>query len=255
EFFLNVKDLTRHILTEKPSKHFDEWRKQESELQEKYNSSRKQVHEALCDNVDTRTALENLRDLVSTSNIYIRDNKDSLNALLLRKIAQYITDMLHIFGVISGPRGGIGFPVGGNEDSTDILKLCDEIRDEILPNLGVRLEDKDGGAFAVKLVDKDTLLKEKEAKKRAEQEKAAEKEKKKAAAAALAAAKEAQKKIDPKKMFLTETDKYSAFDENGLPTLDKDGKEVSKGQLKKLQKLQQQQETKYKEYLASVTGA
>lgn len=198
----------------------------------------------MCDNVDTRTALENLRDLVSTSNIYIRDNKDFLNALLLRKIAQYITDMLHIFGVISGPRGGIGFPVGGNEDcsdiektvmpyvsalaefrnlvreqakvlkATDILKLCDEIRDEILPNLGVRLEDKDGGAFAVKLVDKDTLLKEKEAKKRAEQEKAAEKEKKKAAAAALAAAKEAQKKIDPKKMFLTETDKYSAFDEN-----------------------------------------
>lgn len=194
--------------------------------------------------MDTRTALETLRDLVSTSNIYIRDNKDSLNALLLRKIASYITDMLHIFGVISGARGGIGFPVGGGNDcsdvektvmpyvtalaefrnlvreqakvlkASDILKLCDEIRDDILPNLGVRLEDKDGGAFAVKLVDKDTLLKEKEAKKLAEQEKAAEKEKKKAAAAAQSAAKEAQKKIDPKKMFLAETDKYSAFDDN-----------------------------------------
>lgn len=244
EFFLNVKDLTRHILTEKPSKHFDLWREQETQLQGKYNASRKQVHEALCDNVDTRTALETLRDLVSSSNIYIRDNKGSSNALLLRKIASYITDMLHIFGVISGPRGGIGFPVGGSGDcsdventvmpyvsalaefrnlvreqakvhkASDILKLCDEIRDDILPNLGVRLEDKDGGAFAVKLVDKDTLLKEKEAKKLAEQEKAAEKERKKAAAVALAAAKEAQKKIDPKKMFLAETDKYSAFDEN-----------------------------------------
>lgn len=26
----------------------------------------------------------------------------------------------------------------------DILKLCDNLRDEILPNLGVRLEDREG---------------------------------------------------------------------------------------------------------------
>jgi len=41
----------------------------------------------------------------------------------------------------------------------------------------------------------------------------------------------------------------------GLPTHDKEGKEISKGQLKKLQKLQQQQEQRYKEYLASVNTA
>lgn len=46
-----------------------------------------------------------------------------------------------------------------------------------------------------------------------------------------------------------ETDKYSAFDERGLPTLDKEGKEVSKGQLKKLEKLWQAQEKVYKAYL------
>lgn len=28
--------------------------------------------------------------------------------------------------------------------ATDILKLCDNLRDDILPNLGVRLEDKEG---------------------------------------------------------------------------------------------------------------
>lgn len=69
------------------------------------------------------------------------------------------------------------------------------------------------GSSAVKLVDKETLLNEKEAKKRAEQEKALEKERKKAELAAAQAAKEAQKKIPPTELFLSETDKYSQFDE------------------------------------------
>lgn len=96
----------------------------------------------------------------------------------------------------------------------DILKLCDDLRDNVLPNLGVRLEDKDGGQYAVKLVDKDSLLREREAKLAAEAEKAAEKERKKQAAAQAAAAKEAQRRVNPKEMFLGETEKYSAFDEN-----------------------------------------
>lgn len=98
--------------------------------------------------------------------------------------------------------------------ATDILKLCDQLRDEVLPNLGVRLEDREGGAAsAIKLVDKETLLREREAKKAIEAEKAAEKERKKAEAAAAQAIKDAQKKINPRDMFLHETDKYSSFDD------------------------------------------
>lgn len=41
----------------------------------------------------------------------------------------------------------------------------------------------------------------------------------------------------------------------GLPTHDHEGKEISKGLIKKLQKLQQAQEKKYNEYLASVKTA
>ncbi|XP_017010277.2 cysteine--tRNA ligase, cytoplasmic [Drosophila takahashii] len=286
EFFLNVKDLTRHVLSDEPRKQFDAWTEVEAALQKKFASSQVQVHAALCDNIDTRSALDAIRELVSASNVYIRDNKARLNSLLLRNVATYITDLLHVFGAISGPRGGIGFPVSGGSGSQaagadlettvlpyvqslaefrnlvreqaktlkafDILKLCDDLRDNVLPNLGVRLEDKDGGKYAVKLVDRDSLLREREAKLAAEAEKAAEKERKKQAAAEAAAAKEAQRRVNPKEMFLGETEKYSAFDENGLPTLDKEGKEVSKGQIKKLQKLQQQQEQRYKEYLASI---
>lgn len=98
--------------------------------------------------------------------------------------------------------------------ATEILKLCDRLRDEVLPNLGVRLEDREGAAAsAIKLVDKETLLRERDAKKALEAEKAAEKERKKAEAAAAQAVKDAQRKINPKDMFLHETDKYSAFDD------------------------------------------
>lgn len=40
----------------------------------------------------------------------------------------------------------------------------------------------------------------------------------------------------------------------GLPTLDAAGVEVSKGQLKKLQKLQQAQEKKFNEYMQQLNG-
>ena len=47
---------------------------------------------------------------------------------------------------------------------TDILKLCDAVRDDVLPNLGVRLEDHEGQPASIKLVDKETLLKERQEK-------------------------------------------------------------------------------------------
>ena len=136
--------------------------------------------------------------------------------------------------------------------ASEILALCDQIRDDTLPNLGVRLEDRDGAPSALKLVDREVLLKEREAKRAEEARKAAEKERKKAEAAAAAAAKDAQRKVNPVDMFRAETDKYSAWDERGLPTHDAEGKEISKGQQKKLQKLQQAQEKRYQEYLESV---
>lgn len=115
--------------------------------------------------------------------------------------------------------------------ATNILRICDNLRDDVLPNIGVRLEDQEGminflnsiskssihqhffcfqdGTTAVKLVDKETLLKEREEKKRIEREKAAEKEKK----LALQAEKDALKKIPPSELFKKETNKYSRFDD------------------------------------------
>lgn len=98
--------------------------------------------------------------------------------------------------------------------ATDILAECDKLRDEILPNVGVRLEDRDVGPSLVKLVDRDALLKEKEAKKALELERQAEKKRKKSELAAAQAIKDAQKKIPPSELFKIEMDKYSQFDDN-----------------------------------------
>ncbi|XP_059608500.1 cysteine--tRNA ligase, cytoplasmic [Phlebotomus argentipes] len=281
EFFLNVKDLTRRQTDGLASDDFDAWQQPESDLQAKLTLAKEAVHEALCDNIDTRSVLDHVRSLVAQSNIYIRDNPKRLNRCLLRRIAAYVTDLLHVFGAIGGPRGGIGFPVGGKAaeadreatlmpylhvlaefrgavrdnarqvKATEILRLCDLLRDEVMPPLGVRLEDKDGARAVVKLVDQETLARERESRRAAEEEKA----RKKAEAAAAAAARDAQRRVNPREMFLQETDKYSEFDASGLPTKDADGKELSKGQLKKLAKLQQAQEKRYSEYLAtSVNG-
>lgn len=48
EFFLNVKDLTRHLNTENPTKQFSIWSSIENELQLKYNQAKAAVYESLC---------------------------------------------------------------------------------------------------------------------------------------------------------------------------------------------------------------
>jgi cysteinyl-tRNA synthetase len=58
-------------------------------------------------------------------------------------------------------------------------------------------------------MDRESLLREKEAKKKAEAEKAAEKERKKAERAVALVQHDAQRKVRPSEMFLSETDKYT----------------------------------------------
>ncbi|KAH1026375.1 hypothetical protein HUJ05_000049 [Dendroctonus ponderosae] len=287
EFFLNVKDVTRGLTQHTTFDTFTKWSDFELALNKKLLDTKEKVHLALCDNIDTRTALDALRDLVSSANVYLKERKP-VNQVLLYDLSVYVTKMLAVFGTNAGI-AKIGFPGSKTSDctedvvlpyvsilaefrgkvrsqainrkATDMLRECDYIRDEILPNMGVRLEDKDGitqveahGSCAVKLVDRDTLLKEKEAKKRAEEEKRLEKERRAAELAAAQAAKEAQMKIPPQEMFKSDILKYSKFDDKGIPTHDHDGQELGKGQLKKLQKLYQAQEKKFTEYLSRKTS-
>lgn len=151
EFFLNVKDLTRHFQNEKYSKWFSIWSDASKELQGKFFEAKAAVHEALCDNIDTRTALDAVRDLVTNSNIYIRDHAttDAFDGLLLRRIATYITDLLHIFGAIDGPRGGIGFPIEGGSSDVSKQKLFDLNVIQFLKERNVPLHSGGTNCYAI----------------------------------------------------------------------------------------------------------
>uniref|UniRef100_A0A8B9D9X8 Cysteine--tRNA ligase, cytoplasmic n=1 Tax=Anser cygnoides TaxID=8845 RepID=A0A8B9D9X8_ANSCY len=229
EFFLNVKDILRAPTN--VTGQFQKWENQEAELNKNFYDKKAAIHEALCDNIDTRSVLEEMRSLVSQSNSYIAAKKSSRqmpNRLLLENISSYLTQMLKVC----------------NRPVLNLNYDYDALRDDILPELGVRFEDHEGLPTVVKLVDKDTLLKEKE-------------EKKKViilinACFILQAAKLAKMKIPPHEMFKLEHDKYSMFDENGFPTHDAEGKELSKGQIKKLKKVYETQEKLHKEYLQMV---
>merc|ERR1712106_784721 len=225
-----------------------------------------------------------IRELVSQSNVYIEKLRSSgaVNRQMIKNVATYITKIFNVFGMISKEES-VGFPSGnsGSADletmvmsylnsladfrdnvrksareikAGDILAECDKLRDDVLPNLGVRLEDKESEATVIKLVDRAELMKEREEKKALEEKKRLEKEAKKAEVAAKAAALEALKRIPPCELFRGDAEKYSKFDDKGMPTHNAEGEELPKAQLKKLQKIYQAQEKKYNDFMKLVSN-
>lgn len=64
-----------------------------------FYEKKERVHEALCDNIDTRTALEEMRALVGQSNTYMAARKSAKllpNRMLLQSIAHYLTNMFKV---------------------------------------------------------------------------------------------------------------------------------------------------------------
>lgn len=69
------------------------------------------VHQALCDNVDTRTVLEEMRALVGQCNLYMAARKAARrrpHRVLLESIARYLTHMLKVSPPVPGPPGPSG---------------------------------------------------------------------------------------------------------------------------------------------------
>ncbi|XP_065574110.1 cysteine--tRNA ligase, cytoplasmic-like isoform X4 [Artemia franciscana] len=242
-----------------------------------FRRKKEAVHTALCDNINTRSAIDTMQELVSDVHIYLKKQKVP-NRGVLKSIAAFITHMFQVFGVIPKDES-IGFPTETSSATSeeqlypylkafaqfgeevrksakkinhDLLNVCDKVRDKILPELGVRLEDEEG-KFIIKIESPETLIKEREVKRAEEEKKRQEKERKKAEAAAKEAEKAALQAIPPGDLFRKETDKYSQFDDKGLPTHDAEGKEISKGLKKKLLKKYESQAKVYQDYLQSKT--
>ena len=79
------------------------------------------------DNIDTRTALMVIKDLVAQTNAYIekRRSDQSFNRGLLKNVAQYVTEIFDILGLIPAPEqigfGSASGGVGGGEANVSVV--------------------------------------------------------------------------------------------------------------------------------------
>ncbi|KAI9142093.1 tRNA synthetases class I (C) catalytic domain-containing protein [Paraphysoderma sedebokerense] len=269
-FLINVKALIQEEKTN-PAQFTGShsFRKNEKELLDSLLQIQSKVHSALCDNINTSVAMSLLLELINKSNVYLKITREASqhpNTMILSKVAKYITKMTKCFGLTeSGPEMGYGMSQqgkgGSSEDMlmpylrvlstfrdnvraysrekkahSEFLALCDSLRDNDLIELGVSLDDRDDGTALVKLADPALLRKIRDEKKSQQAAKLAAKQ----ASLRKNELKKLEKlhkgRLSPKEYFMKQVDEYSKWDENGLPTHDKGGEELSKGKSKKVQK-------------------
>ena len=134
-----------------------------------------------------------------------------------------------------------------NSLAKDVLQLCDRLRDVDLWDKGIYLEDRDDNQPAlVRPVTKEQL-----AARREKEAKEAQKLQAKEDAAKEAAEKAQQGKLSHREMFRTL--EYSAWDDDGIPTKDNRGEEVTKSKRKKLAKDWERQKKLHEKWLKANT--
>jgi cysteinyl-tRNA synthetase len=267
-YFAEVKDQLRKNWLGKPTK----WDARSRELAARLAEHQSAVHECLCDNFNTPGAMAALLAIVSDANSYVTKNS-AVDALLLKKGATYVTRILRIFGVAT--QEDFGFPVGaegagGYEEhvapvvsamvafrdevraaakgTPALMKACDELRDEKLVELGVRVEDRADGARWT-LDDPATLRQEQAAKKAKEAETRVQKLLNKLGDKAKDIAK-VEAAMVPAEEFLRRPPhaaKYApdSYDEQGKPSKDAAGGALSKSMVKEVEKLHKKQVEAY----------
>lgn len=260
----------------------------EKTLVENLQAAQADAHAAFCDNLSTPVVLRTIGDLVSKANTYIQGSSVGQNELrieVLLDITKWIVKILEILGfepradrlgwldaesgdsqssvskedlampyvkALSQFRDEIRNLAIAKADASEFLRLSDNLRSDLI-NLGISLDDRPNGGALVKFLneqEKEDFLKQQQAK----EQQAKGKELKKQQQAEANAKKEqerlAKMKIDPKDLFQDKT-LYSEWDEQGIPTKNVDGEEVTKSMRKKLLKQYQQQEKLHAEYLKS----
>ena len=297
EFFATVMPL---VLLEIP-KHKDRVKATQTELEllTALTEAKKTVHNALCDNVDTRTVLQAIKNLMGAVHVYLQGTsliQATADPELLYAAAQFVARNFSLLGLGSysewlgndenhvaaqasdqldaaeNEQGGaralaVARVVADFRDmireaarktkAIEMLQLCDELRDKMLPLVGIRLEDRPAGQPAAVKLAPVVTKEELEAQQLAAQEmKEAEKKAKQQAKQQPAKKDDDDGKIEPSvhpsKMFTEgpNASKFSKFDDTGFPTHDSEGKELTKTGIKKWRKVYDLQAKKHEAWLA-----
>lgn len=253
------------------------WDKDDEEFHQNIIATQEEVHAALCDNFDTPRSLTALRTLVGTTNVYLRSNRYKGPLLLkaakfvfrMLKVFGVTSGSEATLDYVDGNTKSIDdglidclakfrqnvrlssqqlFRDLKRNKSVELaeavelvqglLNACDDLRDKQMIEFGVQLEDSGNDSVVWKKSTKEELLKEQERRRQDEERKAAAKAEAEKLRAEAEAKKARELAIPPEEYLkATRGDQFSAFDKDGLPTHDKDGNAVSKGQRDKLLKV------------------
>ncbi|TIA91906.1 hypothetical protein E3P81_01810 [Wallemia ichthyophaga] len=257
----------------------------EKELDGKLTAAKEGVRVALCDSFNTPSALQVMGSLVSDANVYMAQQRAAntvMNVDVLENIAKYVTRMLSIYGVIptsqlleigwadaqgeqnrsreedvmpyvkalSSFRDGVRQISIENKDDglAQILRLCDRMRDEDCVDLGIALDDQNSGKALAKLVNPDELRASRSEKERQITAKAERSRLVKEQAELKRVEKLKKSSINPAEMFKG-LQEYSKLDQDGIPTHDSHGEELSKKRRKNVIKEYEIQAKAYRDYL------
>lgn len=243
------------------------WTSADRALWQTLNESQKKVHASLLDNFKTYEVIQHLVDLVQECNKYLTAEEKPKN-VLVQKVALYVTKILRIFGAVQG-NDVIGFSdatgEGGGGSKEEVvapfvdafvdfrekirgaakaksepsafLKECDNVRDETLANLGIRVEDSNESSIW-KMDDPAAIKKEIEEKREKAAEAAAKKKQGKIDKLSADIAKAQQSLVPVAEMFKVgaHEGKWGSYDEEGKPLTTKEGEPLSKSQQKSIAK-------------------
>ncbi|KAJ1337080.1 hypothetical protein BSLG_006840 [Batrachochytrium salamandrivorans] len=235
----------------------------EKDLMELHLQKQSDVYAALADSFNTPVAMGELRQLISAANQYYHAKtkaKALVNIPLLSSIASYVTKLMRTFGVFVDANPAIGAPSRGTAQNSEesvmpYLRVLSLFRDsvrELAQNKAGNVQDVHSDRFGdqalVKLVDRDTLIQQRKETLQKEQERLHEKESRLKAAALKRAERLEKGRVPPGMLF--KTAEFSSWDDQGIPTLDKDGVEVAKSRRKRLEKEFAAQVKLHNEFLA-----
>ncbi|CDH48408.1 cysteinyl-trna synthetase [Lichtheimia corymbifera JMRC:FSU:9682] len=232
------------------------WREAEDELSKYFQDRVDGVHAALCDSINTPAAMDEIVALISQTNKYMAPGASVVNLELLEDISSWIQGTMEMFGVdigkntaasgdngeflmqclreLSSFRDRVRQAALDKKDFKEYLKLCDELRDVQLAELGVALDDQKDGTALVKLLTPEEVKKARDEKMAAQAAKAA-----KAAAAKQQRLQKGWERLQKGKQSPEELEQERK----------KENAEMSKNALKKLAKELDLQKTLHNDYV------
>lgn len=284
-FFKIVKNFLRRTETDGETyvrgfENVQTWGLEETELADLLAVTTTQVRERIEDNFDTPGALQALLNLASGVHSYLdKTGTGSSLPLLVKEAAEYITQILVIFGL---SKANVNNEIGFGSDLTNssggiesivapyinaacslrdevraaakddlskerLISITDHFRDYTMVDLGVRAEDSLSGSIW-ELCDSGVLQSERDEKFRKAREATIKSMQSKVDRKLKEIEKFQLASVNPKEYFQKQSTKYSVFNDRGLPTHDYEGKELSKKAMKDVEKTMQKAEKEHEKY-------